>query len=135
MARLARLHQTRLEKLAAIPGIRAVGYPLAACSSATKRAVLLPSRAKAGRRNRISNRPVGPVYFALVRIPVLLRREIGPQNNDDGNPAPFRVEFFIVLDHPIVNATFANQSPLNTEGSVQLQSMPLRSIHRRFSLV
>jgi predicted permease len=106
-ARLANLYQQMTERIAAIPGVRAVTFsehaPMFGNSFS---GIAVPGyRPRAGERMHVSTLAVAPNFLAAMEIPLLLGRDLSPQDNQQATKVA-------VANHTLAERFFPNQNPL-----------------------
>jgi predicted permease len=103
----ANLYQQITERIAALPGVRAVSsslYPLLAGSYSSK-AVTLPGTTAVDEPQKVRVAWVAPGFLAAMEIPLLLGREFVTQDNQQAPNV-------VVVNQAFVHSFFADQSPL-----------------------
>jgi predicted permease len=105
---IPRLYEEMLLRLAAIPGVRGAtltDHTLLSGSDSNDDFSIEGQKDSAGARPEARNDAVGPNFFSTAGIPILVGREIGPQDSGNGQ----RVG---VINQAMVQKYFANSNPL-----------------------
>jgi predicted permease len=105
---ILRLHQNLLAKFSAIPGVRVATLSsngLFQGGESQDEIEVEGYTPKPGEQPRSRMDHVGPGYFSTVGIPLLIGREIGPQDSGNGPRAA-------VINQPFARTYFPNQSPI-----------------------
>jgi predicted permease len=106
-ARLANLYQQMNERIAALPGIRAVTFSEhAPMFGNSVTSIDVPGYTpRAGERMRASTLAVAPNFLAAMEIPLLMGRDLTPQDNQQTSKVA-------VVNQALAERFFPNQNPL-----------------------
>jgi predicted permease len=105
---IAQLYKDLLDRIRAVPGVRAVSLSqngLFSHSESGDQISIEGYAAKSGQEMEAAFDEVGPNYFSTVGIPVLVGREIGPQDGGNGQ----RVG---VINQTMARYYFGDESPI-----------------------